>query len=329
MPRAVIVTALSTEYLAVHEHLTDLREETHRQGTIYERGIFSVQGRNWEIVIAEIGAGNIGSAVETERAIAHFSPEVVLFVGVAGGVKDVALGDVVASTKVYGYESGKAEQTFRPRPEVVLSAHSLEQRARAEAKRGDWLKRLHPSPATIPRVFVAPIASGEKVVASKESDIFNFLRSHYGDAVAVEMDGFGLLEAARINHAVPAIVIRGISDLIDGKSKADVEGFQEIAARHASAFAFELLAKLPKGKEEQRVSPARMKQPRTQRELERLTELERQRTELLQEIAKFENMRNRASSSATGDLENIIISRKESLEKVDQEISKIRNEIGE
>ncbi|MGL5063506.1 MAG: NB-ARC domain-containing protein [Microcoleus sp.] len=243
MPCAVILTALLVERRAVRVHLSDLQEEVHPQGTIYDWGKFASPKGVWDVGIVEIGAGNPSAAMEAERAIAHFNPDVILFVGVAGGIKDVALGDVVASTEVYGYESGKSDQTFNPRPKIGLSAYSLEQRARIEAGKPDWLKRLSVS-EPIPRVFVAPIAAGEKVIASTKSEVFQFLRSNYGDAVAVEMEGFGFLEAARANQQVSAMVIRGISDLIDNKTEVDKAGYQEIAARHASAFAFELLAKL-------------------------------------------------------------------------------------
>jgi nucleoside phosphorylase len=239
MPCAVILTALPVEYLAVRKHLANPKEVVHPNGTVYERGDFA---DDWRVGLVEIGAGNAGAALEAERAIEYFKPDVILFVGVAGGIKDVELGDVVASTKIYGYESGKVEQVFKPRPEIGLSAYSLEQRARTEAKKTDWWQRLDGSTLT-PSVLVAPIAAGEKVVASTESEVFKFLQSTYGDAVAVEMEGFGFLEAARANHQVSAMVIRGISDLISGKSKVDKAGYQKIAASHASAFAFEILAR--------------------------------------------------------------------------------------
>jgi nucleoside phosphorylase len=245
MPCAVILTAIPVEYKAVRAHLSDLQEETHPEGTIYERGNFSSNGGSWEVGIVEMGAGIAEAAVETKRAIDYFQPNVILFVGVAGGLKDVKLGDVVAATKVYGYESGKVVETFQPRPNVSQVSYPLEQRAKAEARKEEWLERIQGSSSDLePEAWVGAIAAGDKVVASTNSEVYQQLRQNYGDALAVEMESHGVLKALRANPEINALIIRGISDLIEDKSNADDAGFQKIAARHASAFAFQILAKL-------------------------------------------------------------------------------------
>ncbi|EKU98209.1 hypothetical protein Lepto7375DRAFT_7471 [Leptolyngbya sp. PCC 7375] len=250
MPLAVILTALPVEYLAVREHLTDLKEEINPQGAIYERGQFVTDNQLWDIGIAEVGAGNAGAAVEAERAIAHFKPAVLLFVGIAKGIKDVKVGSVVAATKVYGYESGKVDkEKFANRPAVGQSTYAIVQRAKSEARKGEWLKRLQGKASTNAQVFVAPIAAGDKAVTSRESELFQFLRASYNDAIAVEMEGLGFLSAAFAYPNIQTLVIRGISDLIrdknvDGPVEDNEKAHQKRASQHASAFAFELLEKL-------------------------------------------------------------------------------------
>ena len=239
---AVILTALDVETRAVLRHLTRQGERTI-DGTVFYLGQFEA----WDIAVAECGAGNISAAAIAERAIANFRPTVALFVGIAGGVKDVTIGDVVVADKMYGYESGKDDETgFRPRADVKNSAHDIEQRGRALPKSEDWRNRLNSDlKHGSTKVVVGPIAGGEKVVASTRSATAQFLKKYYSDAIAVEMEGRGFLEAVNINALVLGGVVRGISDLLSGKSEADESGSQPIAADAASAATFEILHALP------------------------------------------------------------------------------------
>lgn len=289
MSCAVILTALPVEYLAVRTPLSDLREEMHPQGTIYERGTFTANGHTWEVGIAEVGAGNAGAAVEAERAIAYFKPDILLFVGIAGGIKDVAIGDVVAATDVYSYESGKAGdgQEFAVRPKAGKSSYAIIQRAKAEARKGDWLQRISPTVTRKPKVHIAPIAAGEKVIASRESDLFQFIRENYNDAIAVEMEGFGFLSAAFAYPEIKAIVIRGISDLIKDKNKADPEAGteeerQERASLHATAFSLEVLSRLCVNNELNPSKNAAGQDPKNSNHADLLKDVEQKHSQLAQ-----------------------------------------------
>ena len=241
---AVILTAISEEYSAVRSHLIDLKEVEYN-GTIYETGPFIAKNdKLWNIAIVEIGMHTSRAAFETERASEYFKPDVILFVGVAGGIKDVAIGDVVAVTKAYGYEYGKEGKSFCTRPEAPESTYDLINRAKVVARNKKWTDRIHNDNNQIPKAFVGPVASGEKVIASTKSATYSFIRSSYNDALAVDMESVGFLQATHANKNLMSIVIRGISDNLDRKSESDREGSQALASINAAAFAFELISQL-------------------------------------------------------------------------------------
>jgi nucleoside phosphorylase/tetratricopeptide (TPR) repeat protein len=239
--RALILTAIGLERQAVLSHISGPHLDTHPSGTIYTLGRFD-EGVGWDVAIVEMGAGNSRAATESTRGCEYFTPDVVMMVGVAGGLKDVQRGDVVAASRIDGYESGKeASEGFAPRPTGGSASYRLEQCARAVRSAGTWTSRRRESSEPLPRAYIGPIVSGEKVVANLDSSTARLIRQQYSEALAVDMEGIGVLEAAR-QADVTMTVVRGISDLIQEKAASDAQGWQEVAAENAAAFAFEMLA---------------------------------------------------------------------------------------
>ncbi len=238
--RALIVTSLAVEYAAVRAHLEDLEERVMPNGTVFEVGSFG----SWEVALLETGLGHSAAAPPIVSDAELSDPTLVLSVGIAGGLRDVRVGDVVAASEIYPYEFDPSGPSLRPQTEIALS-HALVQRARAEARRDHWLGRLGESGAAPPRrAFVGPVASVDQLALPKLASMARFPRSLHRDALGVELDGSGLLLARYQNSRVRTLAIRGISDLIDQETQADGYNARDVAARHAAAFAFEILAKL-------------------------------------------------------------------------------------
>lgn len=165
----IVLTALPGEYEAVLRFLNNPQEIVHPSGTIYAQGTFPGKQRTWRVAVAQIGTGGTQAAVEAAKALSFFPAQIALFVGIAGGRKDVQLGDVVVATKIYAYESGKAGAVFEPRPELWHTSHALDQRARHEAYDSAWLTQLDEAPSDpAPRVHLGPLAAGATVLASTQ-----------------------------------------------------------------------------------------------------------------------------------------------------------------
>jgi nucleoside phosphorylase len=240
--KAVIFTALGVEYRAIRAYL-DGAQRREEHGMLYEVGTLPGIRGSWQLALAETGPGSTAAGLQLDRAVRVFDPEIAIYLGVAGGRKDVDHGDVVVADAVYDCEPGKSTlEGFEPRMRTHFPAHRLLQWARFVARENQWQRRILPAcPDPPPDCYVKPIVTGAKVIAHDRSQAALLLGKYAGDAVAVETEGHGFLEAAYVNPRVDALVIRGISDLLAGKDKASDDHWQPAASRHAAAFAVEFL----------------------------------------------------------------------------------------
>ncbi len=249
--KAVIFTALGLEYAAVAAYLPARRLE-RVDGTRFESDVFVGDHADWTVYIAEVGVGNVRTAVEATSAIKELDPDLVLFVGVAGSVKpkDLCRGDVVVADRVYNLHAGKdawreAEGSVHLASSLSFTAtHRVVQLVMA-VRRSDWVSRFAAGTQNVegepPTVEIKPIAAGEVVHGDDRSLLMAKVRSYFNDVAAVDMESLGLYEAAFVKER-PALSVRGISDCVGDKTPESDVRWQPRAVKHAAAFVFALLS---------------------------------------------------------------------------------------
>jgi nucleoside phosphorylase len=252
--QVAVVTAIREEYAAVLKFLEDVQME-ELDGVVFARGKLKLppyaKVKRIEVIApSPSSAGNVASAIVSTRLAKH-RPDVIAMIGCAGGVpKKVNLYDVVFADRVIYYEPGKdSVDGFIPRPDQHKPFDALLQRARIESIEEDW-KRLIPDPVNSPFFArVEPIAAGEVLLNAPKSDLLKQVKLIASRAVAVEMEGFGVMEAA-YRLGLRGIVVRGISDMLDKSPDQDANGdyiaglnaTQVSATTNAMAFLVHLLS---------------------------------------------------------------------------------------
>ncbi|GIJ47076.1 hypothetical protein Val02_39620 [Virgisporangium aliadipatigenens] len=243
---AVVLTALDLEYRAMRAKLRSPTVHWHPKGTRFEVG--RLAGDGCRVALGLSGKGNHSAAALTERAIAEFAPSAVIFVGVAGGLwPSIGLGDVVVASHVYAYHGGTSEDDgLKARPRVWEIPHRAGQIAQHVIRMRRWAAAV-PGDAS-PTAHFGPIAAGEVVLDSGISAQAEWVRTHYNDALAIEMEAAGVAQACHLNDALPVVVVRGISDHADGtKVATDGERWQPRAVAHAVEFVADLVPELVNG----------------------------------------------------------------------------------
>lgn len=235
----LILTALPVETSAVCSHLSLL-------STIvidYQKYQLATLG-DTTVVVAETGKGNVKASIVATKAISQFLPRLIIFVGIAGGVKDVSRGDVVYPSCVSYAVSGKEmkDGTFSSSPMDHRPRKALLDLADTTSERG-WRGRILNGGESIAerKTVKGRITSSEAVIAGDCGPLSELIRQHYIDTIAVDMESYGVMQAAYDGGNYDAFVVRGISDRRIDKLEEHDRSWQPKAAATAAGFAFEFL----------------------------------------------------------------------------------------
>lgn len=251
----LIITALKEERDAVLNLLDSPRKIQRDGAPTYH--IASVpayaQDGSYEVAVTMLNdMGNVEAAQHATRALHDLTPDYVLMVGIAGGVRGkVKLGDIIVARQVWYYEPAKVNSdSSQLRPIVYPADPLLLDRTQnyTDLSWRDLIQTTRPSRRTRKpsseeqsEIVFAAIATGEKVIA--DTEFMKQIRQLHAKIAGVEMEAFGVAVAAANSRDRPRfIAIRGICDFAD-RSKNDA--WHHYAAESAAAFTIGFLRSGP------------------------------------------------------------------------------------
>ncbi|MEO0728170.1 MAG: hypothetical protein AAFZ63_26725 [Bacteroidota bacterium] len=237
----LILTIVEVEYQAVISFLQNIAEVEGLSGTKYSMGDF---GRFKVAVRRCLLQGSVNMGIEADRALHFFKPNFAILTGMAAALRQkVTLGDVVIASLSFYYESGKETVggfRFRPRGGAFHFEFLEQARYLADNMLQLWSEKTPPEF----KALVGTIVAGEKVVTTDKTRLVQDIKQQFEDALALSMEGYGLLSALNGHPNTKGLEIRGISDIIAMGNK-DVtyhDGSRERAATNAARFTFRLLS---------------------------------------------------------------------------------------
>ncbi len=222
MKRFAVICAMWEEAeLLVKEFALTEKQSFWPQFPVYEG---EYKGKT--ILVTVCGIGKVYAAMTCQKVIDDFSPDVVLNLGIAGGVaKGIFPGDICISSDFVQYDYdlsavGRSVGQIDDFPFLKLPADetvaSLLHTFALEKASGN--------------VFLGTVGTGDRFVSS--SELASHLNETFG-AVCCEMEGAAMAQVCVLNR-VRFCALRAISDNANEDAHTDVEAFSQKAEREAT-----------------------------------------------------------------------------------------------
>ncbi len=167
-----------------------------------------------EVVIVKSNVGKVNSARSTQMLIDNFDIRIVINIGTSGSVDNkLNIGDVVVADRLYQYDFdvtafGRKLGEIENIGECIYTNKNI-------------LNKISKD------LIVGGIASGDKFITRMEEKVF--IRDKF-NVMCIEMEGASVAQVCYLSN-IPFLVIRSITDKLDGTSEVDFVKFLEYSSR--------------------------------------------------------------------------------------------------
>ena len=180
-----------------------------------------------DAVVVQCGIGKVNAGVCAQMLISYFGTGMIINTGVAGSLdNDINIGDIVVSVDAVqhdydvspiGFKRGEIPFTGQ----VAFAADNMLREKAVEAVR---------CAAPDTNVFEGRVCSGDQFISSMEQK--TRILDEFG-GMCCEMEGAAIAQVCFLNQT-PFVIIRAISDKVDGSDTMDYVTFEKGAALHCS-----------------------------------------------------------------------------------------------
>lgn len=246
--KIVILTAVEKEYEVLRKLIStkaigNCKEDVF-DAYFYERFKLNVSNVTIEVILGFTNQGNCEASIVTTDALKRYKPDVSFFVGTCGGIKNVKIGDSVIANAVFDILRGKDEKEWISKPTGSNLSSKLSGICKSvmfSVNRGDILKDFYNSNGN--KVHIGDIGSGSAIVASSSSQIKSMIKKHYGNIIAIEMEGYGFYKALKQNGEAIGVLVRAVTDDSSNKDDETDEVIQPLVMEKTCFLVYELIQK--------------------------------------------------------------------------------------
>lgn len=215
--KVAIISAMESEISSIKENIKNISIEKYRNTQFY----IGTYNDN-TIIMNTCFEGKVNSAMNTQMLIDKYDVDVVINIGVAGGIDNkVKVGDIVIATQTLQHDYNIEALGYKRG--LVLGIDKI------------YVPCFND--VDISNVHKGIIASGDLFISDKETK--NKINKKY-NALAVDMESASIAHVCFVNE-IKCICVRAISDSDD---KMEFRTFLDMAVKKLTKVTLELLEKI-------------------------------------------------------------------------------------